>query len=161
MELLYRFEASLTETVLVGHVPEGIRLDVHFEGQVTAGALVGARLRGIDYLLLRGDGVGVIDAYETIDAGDGRVVSARAQGYMVPPEGVELPPPEVLLSPDFTWPDDLPFSLRGFALYRTGAPDLAHLNRIVASFHGHLDVGRTQLVVEASEPSVVSDAVAR
>jgi hypothetical protein len=83
MELLYRFTASLTETEVVGVVPEGLRLDVHFEGQVIAGALVGARVRGLDYLLLRADGVGVIDEYETIDAGDGRVVSAHAQGYIV------------------------------------------------------------------------------
>jgi hypothetical protein len=149
MELLYRFTASLTETEVVGVVPEGLRLDVHFEGQVIAGALVGARVRGLDYLLLRADGVGVIDEYETIDAGDGRVVSAHAQGYIVPPEGAEFPRPEVLLSPDFTWPDGVPLPLRGFVLYRTGAPDLAHLNRVVASFHGHIDVGRTQLVVEA------------
>ncbi len=159
MEPLYRFEGSLTETVPVGLVPEGIRLDVRFEAQVTAGVLVGARVRGIDYLLLRGDGVGVIDAYETIEAGDGRVVSAHAQGYIVPPEGVELPPPEVLLSPEFTWPD-LPLPMHGFALYRTGASDLAHLNRIAASFHGHVNVGRGQIFVEAREPSVVSDPVA-
>ncbi len=81
MEPLYRFEASLTETLPVGLVSEGIRLDVHFEGEVTAGMLVGARVRGIDYALLRGDGVGVINAYETIEAGDGRVVSVHAQGY--------------------------------------------------------------------------------
>jgi hypothetical protein len=149
MELLYRFQASLTETVLVGLVPEGIRLDVHFAGQVTAGAFVGARVRGVNYLLLRGDGVGVIDEHETIDAGDGRVVSAHAQGYIVPPEGAEFPPPEVLLSPEFTWPDDVPLPVRGFVLYRTGAPDLAYLNRIVASFDGYVDVGRTQLVVAA------------
>jgi hypothetical protein len=160
MDLLYRFKAALTETVLVGLVPEGIRLDVHFAGQVTAGALVGARLRGINYLLLRGDGIGVIDEYETIDASDGRVVSAHAQGYIVPPKGAEFPPPEVLLSPDFTWPDDVPLPLHGFVLYRTGAPDLAHLNRTVASFHGHVDVGRTQLVMEARESSAGSDAVA-
>lgn len=159
MEPLYRFEASLTEVVPVGLVPEGIRLDVHFEGQLTAGALVGARLRGIDYLMLRGDGVGVIDAYETVDAGDGRVVSVHAQGYIVPPEGVEFPPPEVLLSPEFTWPD-LPLPLHGFALFRTGAPGLAHLNRTAASFQGHVNVGGAQLVVEAREPSGVSAAVA-
>ncbi len=159
MELLYRFEGSLTETVPVGLVPEGIRLDGHFEAQVTAGVLVGARVRGIDYLLLRQDGVAVINAYETIDAGDGRVVSAHAQGYIVPPEGLELPPPEVLLSPEFTWPD-LPLPMHGFALYRTGAPDLAHLNRIAASFHGHVNVGRAQIFVEAREPSAVSATVA-
>lgn len=159
MELLYRFEGSLTETIPVGLVPEGIRLDVHIDCQVTTGALVGARVRGIDYLLLRADGVGVINAYETIEAGDGRVVSAHAQGYVVPPEGVELPPPEVLLSPDFVWPD-VPLPLHGFALYRTGASDLAHLNRIAASFQGHVNVGRGQLVVEAREPSAVSATVA-
>lgn len=58
MEALYRFEASVTETVAVGLVPEGVRLDVHFAGQVTAGPFTGGRLRGIDYLLLRADGVG-------------------------------------------------------------------------------------------------------
>ena len=159
MEPLYRFEGSLTETVPVGLVPEGIRLDVRFEAQVTAGLLVGARVRGIDYLLLRGDGVGVIDAYETVEAGDGRVVSAHAQGYVVPPESVELPPPEVLLSPEFAWPD-LPLPMHGFALYRTGASDLAHLNRMAASFQGHVNVGRGRIFVEAREPSAVSDPVA-
>jgi len=157
MEPLYRFEASLTKVVPVGLVPEGVRLDVHFDGQVTAGAFVGAHVSGIDYLLLRGDGVGVIDAYEILDAGDGRVVSAHAQGYVVPPDGVELPPPNVLLSPDFVWPD-LPLPLHGFALYRTGASDLAHLNRIAASFQGHVNVGRGQLVVEAREPSAATVA---
>ena len=62
MEAVYRFEATLTESVPVGLVPEGVRLDVHFEGEVVEGALTGARVRGIDYLLLRADGVGVIVA---------------------------------------------------------------------------------------------------
>jgi hypothetical protein len=159
MEPLYRFEASLTETVAVGLVPEGVRLDVHFDGQVKAGPFGGARVRGIDYVLLRADGVGVIDAYETLEGGDGRVVSAHAQGYIVPPEGVELPPPDVLLSPDFSWPD-LPLPIHGFALYRTGASDLGHLNRTVASFQGYVNVGAGQLVVEARELSAASDPVA-
>jgi hypothetical protein len=86
-------------------------------------------------------------------------VSAHAQGYIVPPEGVELPPPDVLLSPDFTWPD-LPLPMHGFVLYRTGASDLAHLNRTAASFQGYVNVGAGQLVVEARELSAARDPVA-
>lgn len=37
MDLLYSVEASITEAVPVGLVPEGIRVDVHFEGRVAAG----------------------------------------------------------------------------------------------------------------------------
>src|SRR5687768_13256005 len=105
MEPLYRFDAGLTEIVPVGLVPEGVRLDVHFEGTVTEGSLGGTRVRGVDYLLLRADGVGVIDALETITADDGRAISAHARGYIVPPPGVQMPPPDVLLDPDFRWPD--------------------------------------------------------
>jgi hypothetical protein len=159
MEPLYRFEASLTETVPIGLVPEGVRLDVHFEGHATAGALAVARVRGINYLLLRADGIGVIDAYETHEAGAGRVVSVHAHGYIVPPAGVELPPPDALLSPDFVWPD-LPLPLHGFALYQTGASDLTHLNRTVASFRGHVNVGRGQLVAEAHELLAADSPVA-
>jgi hypothetical protein len=159
VEPLYRFEASLTETVPVGLVPEGVRLDAHFDGETTAGMLAGARVRGIDYLLLRGDGVGVIDVHLTLEAGEGRVVAAHAQGYMVAPAGVELPPPDVLLSPDFVWPD-LPLPTHGFVLYRTGTSDLLHLNRTVASFQGHANPGRGQLVVEAHELIAASGPIA-
>ena len=159
IEPLYRFEAALTETVPVGLIPEGVRLDPHFDGEATAGTLAGARVRGIDYLLLRGDGVGVIDANLTLEADGGRVVSAHAQGYIVPPEGVELPPPDVLLSPDFMWPD-VRLPIHGFALYQTGASELMHLNHTAASFQGYVNVGRGELVVEARELSTASDPVA-
>ena len=72
MEPLYRFDAELTEIVPIGLVPEGVRLDAHFEGTVTAGALEGMHVRGVDYLLLRADGVGVIDAYELDLVRDGK-----------------------------------------------------------------------------------------
>jgi len=150
MEPLIRFEATITDIVPIGLVPEGMRLDIHLEGQATAGMLAGARVRGIDYLLIRADGVGVIDAYEVLDAGERRFVSAHAQGYSIPPEGMEAPTPDELLSPDFVWPD-APIPIHGFALYRTGASDLAHLNRTIASFRGHVNPGRSELFVEAHE----------
>jgi hypothetical protein len=84
MALVYRFEAALTEVILVGLVPEGIRLDACFSGRVVEGALSGATLRGIDYLLLRADGIGVSDAYEVISTDAGQNISADAQGYITP-----------------------------------------------------------------------------
>jgi hypothetical protein len=148
VQLLYRLEAALTEIVPIGLVPEGVRLDVHLEGAVAEGALEGARVTGIDYLLLRADGVGVIDAYEAFTAGDGRAISAHARGYIVPPPGVEMPPPDVLLDPDFRWPD-APLPMHGFILYRTGAAGWEELNSTAAPFEGSVNVGTGELIVIA------------
>ena len=118
MDLLYRLEAQLTDILPIGLVPEGVRLDVHFDGRLTNGELAGARVRGIDYLLLRSDGVGVVDAREAVVADEGHI-EIKAQGYLVPPDGLELPPPDVILAPGFSWPDvELP--VQEFALLRTG-----------------------------------------
>src|SRR4051812_27975678 len=134
MELLYRLELPLN-IVPIGLVPEGVRLDVHFDGTVVEGPLEGARVQGVDYLLFRADGVGVLDVYETITTGAGRVISARVHGYVLPPAGVELPPPPVLLDPDFRWPD-AEFPIHGFALYRTGAAGWEELNSTAAALEG-------------------------
>ena len=148
MALLYRIEGSLTDIVPIGLVPEGVRLDVHFEATVVEGALDGARVRGIDYLLLRADGVGVVDVYETITTGDGRTISAHVHGYIVPPAGVEMPPPHVLLDPDFRWPDAA-LPIHGFALYRTGAAGWEELNSTAAAFEGSVNPGVGALAVTA------------
>jgi hypothetical protein len=144
---LYRFEAAFTDLVPIGLVPEGLRLDAHFAGSVVDGDFAGAGVRGIDYLLFRSDGVGVLDVYEVLATERGSV-SVRAGGYLVPPPEFELPPTEVLLSPEFQWPDvSLPF--HGFALFRTGAVGLEWLNRTVAAFEGEANPGLETLVVSA------------
>ena len=155
MSLLYRFEANLTEVVPVGLVPEGIRLDAYFSGQVIEGLLSGATLRGIDYLLLRSDGVGVLDAYQVISTDDDQHVSAHAQGYITPPPEVQLPPPDVILSPEFSWPD-LPLPLHGFVLFRTGAEELAWMNRSALAFEGTANVGTGEIVNEIQASQVRS-----
>jgi hypothetical protein len=147
MELLYRLQAAL-DIVPIGLVPEGVRLDVHLDGTVVEGPLEGARVQGVDYLVFRGDGVGVIEVYETITMGDGRVISARVHGYVVPPAGVELPPPPVQLDPDFRWPD-VEFPIHGFALYRTGAAGWEELNSTAAALEGSANPGVGVLSVTA------------
>jgi hypothetical protein len=147
MDLLYRLEAQLTEIIPIGLVPEGVRLDVHFNGRLTHGQLAGARLRGIDYLLLRTDGIGVVDAREAVVADHGRI-EVKAQGYLVPPEDIELPPPNAILAPGFTWPDvELP--VQEFALMRTGVAEWQDLNTTIAAIEGSVNPGTGQLVLEA------------
>jgi hypothetical protein len=147
MDLLYRLEGQMTETVPIGLVPEGVRLDVYFEGRLTHGQLAGARVRGIDYLLLRADGVGVTDVRAAFVA-DGGHVEARAQGYLVAPDDVELPPPDAILAPGFTWPDvELP--IREFALLRTGVAEWQNLNATLAAIEGSVNPGTGNLVLEA------------
>ena len=147
MELLYRFEAAL-DMVPIGLVPEGLRFDAHFEGTVVEGLLEGARVQGVDYLLLRADGVGVLDVHRTITTGDGRVISTRVYGYALPPAGVEMPPPAVLLDPDFRWPD-AEFPIQGFELYRTGAAGWEELNSTAAAIEGSANPGTGELRITA------------
>ena len=147
MDLLYRLEAQPTEILPIGLVPEGVRLDVYFDGRLTHGQLAFARVRGIDYLLLRSDGVGVLDVREAVVADEGQV-EVKAQGYLVPPDDVELPPPDVILAPGFTWPD-VALPLQEFALLRTGVAEWQDLNTTIAALEGSVNPGTGQLVLEA------------
>jgi SAM-dependent methyltransferase len=147
MAPLYRFEARFTALVPIGPVPDGIRLDAHFEGRVVQGELAGATVRGIDYLRFRSDGVGVLDVREVLTH-DGQGVAVRAGGYLIPPAGFALPPADALFAPDFVWPElELPF--HGFATFSTAAREWQQLNRTVATFNGVANPGAGTLVVEA------------
>ena len=142
---LYRFEATLVPR-FIGLVPEGIRMANAFEGRCVEGIFEGAHVWGIDHLLLRADGVGVIDAPKTISYGD-RHLLEQVNGYCLPPEGIEMPPAEVLLDPGFEWPD-LPFPVRAFSTFRSGDPELAHLNRALATVEGSANMATGELVIE-------------
>lgn len=142
----YSWEAQITKIVPVGLTPAGLRMDVHFSGHLNDGELAGAELNGIDYLLLRPDGVGVIDARESIiSSNNAGAVHARALGYIVPP--FPMPPLAALLEPDFSWPDvDLP--MHGAVQLETGEANSA-LNRTVFSFTGTVNVASGKLGIQA------------
>lgn len=145
LPLLYRFEAELTVTP-IGLVPEGIRMANAFEGRVTRGMLEGARVWGIDHLLLRFDGIAVIDAQKTLTSGSVHVVE-HVRGYGYPPAGLKLPPLHDLLNPAFEWPDAL-FPILGASTFRAAAEDLSHLNREVARVDGWFNFATGGLAVE-------------
>jgi hypothetical protein len=144
-ELLYRFEAQL-DFHAIGIVPEGLRMANTFEGVATNGIFAGARVWGVDHLLVRRDGVSVIDAQKTISLGE-RNHYEYVHGYCLPPDGMQVPPLEVTLEPGFAWPDVL-FPIIGSSTFRTADPGLAYLNRVVTRIEGWASFATGSLAVE-------------
>jgi hypothetical protein len=148
MQLVYRFEAKFTDLVPIGLVPEGIRLDAPFAGPIVEGPFKGGTVSGTTYGLLRADGVEVIDVRGFFATPAGQRVAVQVYGYVVPPAGARFPPLEEMLRPDFTWPD-VEQPMHGFALYRTGAADLAWLNRTALAIDGTANAGAGTLTIAA------------
>jgi hypothetical protein len=154
MDLLYRFEGSLDEPVVLGPVVAGLRIDWTFSGRVTAGALAGARAWGTDYQLLRRDGIAVFDARDTFEVPGGHV-QAAANGYVLAPDGVEMPAVEEMLDPAFQ-PADVRFLIHGYGTCETGVPDHEQLNRALVKVDGWVNMGTGELVFEGR--AVAADA---
>lgn len=149
MDLILRLEARFTDLIPIGLVPEGVRVDAHYSGPITAGPFTGGTVRGIDYLLFRSDGVGVLDVRELITTPSGGNISVRAHGYATLPGGMQFPPSELLVQPDFVWPD-LAVPLHGVALCQTGTAEIAWLNRTALLFEGASNPGARTLSISAS-----------
>ena len=111
----------------VGLVPEGLRLNGHSSGVITDGLLAGATATGIDYLLYRHDGVGVVDVRGFAVHPDGVTVAMMLKGFVGEPMPGML---EMMLDPAFEPPDaDAP--IHGAAWFQTMAPQYAFLNHTV------------------------------
>jgi hypothetical protein len=114
-------------------------------------------LRGIDYLLIRSDGVSVLDIRETITTPKGRHIGVRAQGYgsvrsdiragagAVPSQGA-----------GFNWPD-APSPLLGVAICQTTDPEFLWMNGAMLVFSGtaNLGTGKLQVVGRALTSEMV------
>jgi len=123
----------------VGPVAEGIR--VHF--YVRAGEVSGPKMRGRlrtvggDWLLLRTDGVGVLDVRATMELEDGAlvyttyggVVDLGADGYNQFLKGILPPRPELRIVPRC----------------QTGHPDYLWLNRLQCVGVGTFDVAKLRV----------------
>ena len=58
-----------------------------------------------------------------------------------------MPPLEVLLEPDFVFPD-LPFPIQGSSTFRAGTAEFAWLNGVVARVDGWANLATGALVIE-------------
>ena len=120
-------EAQIVNMEVIGLVPEGLRIDSHTRGVVTEGFLAGATTTGVDYLLIRHDGVSVLDARWLVVHADGFSAAITIKGFSGEPTPGLL---EAMLDPEFEFPDvDSP--AHAAAWFQTMAPQYAFLNHTV------------------------------
>lgn len=146
-DLIYRFEGRLADLYPVGVFAEGIRFHNDFQADVVDGPFTGGRIFGVDQFMLRPDGVGVIVAPEIIEK-DGTRVAGEVRGYVVPPQGVEMPTLDVIASPGFEFPD-MDFRVTASLQLRTADPTFDHLNRTVGKIEGTVNMATGRLTIEA------------
>ncbi len=137
LEHVCSYWATLAPPEVVGPLAEGIR--VHF--YVTAGEVSGPKMRGRlrtvggDWLLLRTDGVGVLDVRATMELDDGALVYTTYGGVVdLGPDGYDqflkgILPPRL--------------ELRIVPRYHTGHPDYLWLNRLQCVGVGVFDVAKS------------------
>lgn len=77
---LCRFKARTTDFIYFGDTPYGKRFDAYFEGEVTGPELFG-KMRGIDYILLRSDGIAELNVRAVLVTEDQVNISVRISGY--------------------------------------------------------------------------------
>ena len=80
LELLTSFKGNVTELIYFGDTPLGKRFDAYFEGDLSGGVLSG-RMRGVDYILVRSDGIGEINVRAAIITSNGVNISVQISGF--------------------------------------------------------------------------------
>lgn len=127
-ELLFTLTGRVGSPIEVGVLPHGQRRIIPIEG----GEFEGPRLRGrvlpvgADWMLVRPDGVAVIDVRATLQTDDGALIYMRYGGY-------RHGPPEVMDSLSRGEPvDPSEYYFRISPVFETSAGKYLWLNRIVA-----------------------------
>lgn len=143
LEHLFTYTAALRlPPEVIGPIPEGIRATAY----VTGGELKGPRLRGEvlpvggDWLLLRTDGIGLVDVRLTLQSHDGAliymtytgVLDLGAEGYNRFLSG-EMPPT---------------FPVRTAPRFQTGHKDYLWLNRLQCIAIGEADIAASSVAYD-------------
>lgn len=104
LQLLATLSANVTDVIEYGETPEGVRLDVSFEGRLR-GQLRGV-MRGVDYVLIRGDGVFEINVRAAVFTDDGARISAEIRGNLIDGDIRDTSVKFVTGHPDYQWLHD-------------------------------------------------------
>ena len=80
LELLTSFKGKVTELIYFGDTPLGKRFDAYFEGDLSGGVMSG-KMRGVDYILVRSDGVAEINVRAAIITSNGVNISVQISGF--------------------------------------------------------------------------------
>ncbi|MBN1381715.1 MAG: DUF3237 domain-containing protein [Deltaproteobacteria bacterium] len=80
LEHLCSLKAKVTDLISYGATPWGMRMDAHFEGDV-AGGILNGKVRGVDYITVRSDGVAELNVRASVQTDDGICIGIEAKGY--------------------------------------------------------------------------------
>ena len=135
IEHLFSYTASLRmPPEVIGPVAEGIRVNFYVTGGVISGPRCSGKLlpAGGDWLLIRKDGIGVVDVRVTMEMDGGALVYSAYTGLLDPgPNAYEaflngtLPPR---------------FPIRTAPRFQTAHPDYLWMNRVQAYSVGEVDL---------------------
>jgi hypothetical protein len=135
IEHLFSYTVTLqTPPEVIGPVAEGIRVNFYLTGGEIRGPRCSGKLLpvGADWLLIRKDGVGVVDVRATMEMHDGALVYAAYTGLLdLGPDGYDafvngvLPPK---------------FPIRTAPRFQTAHPAYAWMNRVQAYAVGEVDL---------------------
>ena len=81
LEHLCSYKAKVTERIPFGETPVGTRYDAYFEGDITGEKLSG-KMHGIDYILVRSDGIAELNVRAILVTDDKVNISVQISGYM-------------------------------------------------------------------------------
>jgi hypothetical protein len=109
----------------IGHTPEGDRVDVEFEGELCPGGRVSGRLKGIDYITINANGVGLLHIHGTVTNDATGLVAFLGTGLAT-------------LAADGT------FTTREFFTFQTASAEVAWLNRIAGIGVGSGDLNKKE-----------------
>jgi len=124
---------------VIGPVAEGIRVNFYLNGGEVRGPRLNGRFLpvGADWLLIRRDGIGLVDVRATIETSDGALIYTAYTGILDPgPDGYDafgkgtLPPK---------------FPIRTAPRYQTAAAAYAWMNRIQAYGVGEVDLANASV----------------
>lgn len=83
LEYTAQVEVKFRKPVVFGETPDGLRINFYAEGGVLRGALAGRVLpNSADYMIIRRDGMGLIDIRATVETEDGARLWASEVGLV-------------------------------------------------------------------------------
>ena len=84
LEHILSYTGQLAEPEVIGEVAEGIRVNFYFTGGTVSGPRVNGKLRpvGADWLLLRRDGIAILDIRTTAETDDGALLYITYPGTL-------------------------------------------------------------------------------
>ena len=132
-ELLYELKGKFTGAVEIGAVPEGMRINFPVAGDIS-GPKISGKIEGVDYVLIRADGVGLLHAHAVVTTDEGDPISVDVSGFATPTQ------------------EEGRYDLKEAVTFRTGSKKFAWLNTTQAVGEGFTNTKTGELYVKVLVP---------